>query len=66
MNRGEQLRASMNTETLMADLEQGKGKLTDADGVAEERRVSLVRSGWCSGRSWGQGRSLITTAVREG
>ena len=45
MNREEQLQTSMNTETLMADLEQGKGKLTDADETAEERRVSLVRSG---------------------
>ena len=44
-NREEQFQASRNTETLMIDLEKGKGKLTDADGAAEERRVSLVRSG---------------------
>ena len=45
MNREEQLRALMNTETLIADLEQGKGKLIVADGIAKARRVSLVRSG---------------------
>ena len=56
----------MNSKTLMVDLEQGKGKLTDTDGTAEERRVSLVRSGWCSGRSWGRGRILTMAAAREG
>ena len=44
-NREEQFQASRNTETLVIDLEQGKGKLTDVDRAAEERRVSLVRSG---------------------
>ena len=34
MNREEQLRALMNTKTLMADIEKGKGKLTLADGTA--------------------------------
>ena len=42
MNKEEQLRTSMNAETLMEDLEQGKGKLTVADGTAKARRVSLV------------------------
>ena len=45
MNREEQLRALMNAETLMADLEQGKARLTIADGTTKVRRVSLVRSG---------------------
>ena len=45
MNREEQLRTSMNAETLMADLEQGKARLTIADRTAKARHVSLVRSG---------------------
>ena len=44
-NKEEQLQALMNTETLMVDLGQRKGKLTDVDGTAEERRLFLVRSG---------------------
>ena len=44
-NREEQFQASGNTETLMIDIEEGKGKLTDVDRAADERRVSLVRSG---------------------
>ena len=65
-NGEEQIQASRNTETLMIDLKQGKRKFTDVDRAAEERRVSLVRSGWCSGPSWGRGRSLTTAAVRVG
>ena len=49
---------AMNTETLMADLWRKERRLTDANGTAEWRRDSLVRSGWCSGRSWGRGRRL--------
>ena len=45
MNREEQLRALRHVETLMADLEQGKARLTIADGTAKVRRVSLVCSG---------------------
>ena len=41
--------------TLMVDLEWGKKELTGAEEAAEDRRVSLVRSGWCSGRRWGKG-----------
>ena len=44
-NGEEQFQASRNTETLMIDLKQGKGKLTDVDRAAEERRVFLVHSG---------------------
>ena len=40
-----QRRTPMNTETLMTDLWRKERRLTDADGRAERRRDSLVRSG---------------------
>ena len=56
MNTDEHRRTPLNTETLVADLGWKERRLTDADGTAEWRRDSMVRSGRCSGRSWGRRR----------